>query len=127
MHHRLVVLFALLVACQSESAAPGESVDAESEVSAKETAAFDAPADGEGGAADGADAADVCSNTPPSLPCCEDVFYTGSTYKCPTCASLTRDIAQCRWGAWSWAVNDDCWFACRDSGPTDADADADGD
>lgn len=123
--HRLVVLCGLLVACHSESAAPSEAVDAASDASAEEAAVFDAPSDGESGPADSADVADVCSNTPPSLPCCEGVFYTSPTYKCPTCAFLTREIAQCRSGSWSWAVNDDCWFACRDGGPADAIGDAD--
>ncbi|MBL8715444.1 MAG: hypothetical protein JNL79_05580 [Myxococcales bacterium] len=120
MHHRLVVLSAFLVACHSESAAHVESVDAATDASSQETAVIDAPTDAGSGTADRADVADVCSNTPPSLPCCEDTFYTSPTYKCPTCAFLTRNVAECRSGVWSWAVNDDCWFACRDSGPTDA-------
>ncbi len=112
MDRRLVVVSGLLVACHSESAAPSEAADAR-DAPVVETAI-------ESDAADSADVADVCSKAPPSLPCCEGAFYTGPTYTCLTCASLTRDVAQCRSGAWSWAVNDDCWFACRDAGPADA-------
>jgi hypothetical protein len=57
-----------------------------------------------------------CSETPAEdRACCEGAFVCSAKYAC-TCGFMTSDCTRCSGGRWQPIINDDCFFACRDSG-----------